>query len=198
MTNTPTPPKQGVRARERNALERITALENDLQRLVGAIQSAFNQNEAKVRDLAEILDVIVADYGQDVIQKAMSDARTKRAQEDATRAKEALDLALVEGNLEVVEKIEKPEGSDPVSTGDIIITGVEKDKDGNVLSPGYVQLALNSVKPQFVEKMVGQGVGFVFEVETGGTFEVTGVYKTVVKEPTPEEAPAAPEAPAAA
>lgn len=201
MTSTPTPPKQGVRARERNALERIAALENDLQRLVGAIQKAFNEAEAKARDLAEIVDVFVAEKGVENVQNAIAAARTKRAQDDAAKAKDALDLALVEGNLEVVEKIEKLEGSDVVPTGEIIITGVEKDKDGNVLVPGYVQLALSSIKPQFVEKLVGQGIGFVFEVETGGTFEVTGVYRTVIKpvEEAPAEAPATPaETPAVA
>jgi hypothetical protein len=179
MTNTPTPPKQGVRARERNAVERLAGLEQDVQRLVGAVQQAFNDNEQKLRDLAEIVDVIVADYGRDTIQLALHKARVARAEEEAQKAKEGLDIALLEG------KVEKDEAINPES----IITGFEKNKDGETIAPGYVQLSLSTVKPQFAEKMIGQGVGFVFETDGGGSFEVTGVFK-VIPQGAPDEAPA--------
>jgi len=182
MTNTPTPPKQGVRARERNSLERLAGLEQDVQRLVGAVQQAFNDNEQKLRDLAEIVDLYVAEKGADKVQVALQEARVKRAEVEAQKAKEGLDLALMEGKVEKDEAI----------VAESIITGFEKNKEGEIIAPGYVQLALSTVKPQFAEKMIGQSVGFVFETDGGGSFEVTGVYKVI-----PQAAPEAPVAPAA-
>jgi len=191
MTSTPTPPKQGVRARERNALERIELLEQNINGLVQAVQAAFNENEQKLRDISEVLDVFVAEKGRDVVQKAMADARLARAADEAKKAKDGLDLALIEGKVVQLDKVE--EGA--------IITGVEKNKAGEVIQPGYVQLALSTVKPEFVEKMMGQAVGFTFETDGSGSFEVTGIYKAVPQsEPTAQEtAPqAAPEAAPAA
>jgi hypothetical protein len=184
VTNQQTPPKQGVRARERNALERISGLESDFGRLVGGIQGAINDLNQKITTLSEVLDSVVDLYGPETIQKHMGELREKRAQEKAKASKDALDLALIDGRVVQLEKVE--EGC--------IITGVEKDKDGNAIPPGYVQLPLASIKAEFKDKMIGQGVGYTFETEPGGTFEVTGVYKAVPP-PAPEEAPA--EAPAA-
>jgi hypothetical protein len=191
MTNTPTPPKQGVRARERNALERIASLEQDQQRLVGAVQQAFNESEKKLNDLSEIIEVLADAFGKDKIQEGIVKARTDRAEANAKQAKEQLDLALVEGKVAQIEKVE--EGA--------IITGFEKDKDGTILVPGYVQLSLAVIKPEFSEKMMGQGVGFVFETEGGGQFEITGIYKAVPQPEateqtiSPTEAPPAPGSP---
>lgn len=167
-----TPPKQGVRARERNALERISGLEQDFQRLVQGVQQAMNQLESTQQTISEVLDAVVNITGTEPVQAKIAELRKKRASESAAKAKEALDLALVDGKIEQIEKVE---------TG-CILTGVEYDKDGNAIDPGYVQLNLDVVKPQFQEKMLGQGVGFKFETETGGQFEVTGIYKALPPE----------------
>jgi hypothetical protein len=188
MTNTPTPPKQGVRARERNALERISGLEQDLQRLVGAVQQAFNESEAKLRDVSEVLDAAVAltPGGVDAIKAKMAELRTQRAADEATKAKEGLDNALLEGKVEQLQKID----------ADCIITGVEKDKEGNVIPPGYVQLAFSTIKPEFGKQMLDQGEGFTFATDGGGTFEVTGIYKAVPQNELPVVDPNATPAPA--
>lgn len=175
-----TPPKQGVRARERNALERIGTLENDLMRIAAAVQNALNETESKYQQLVEVVDAISNQFGPDVIAKAIQETRDQRAEEAATKAKEGLQKAIE--NVEVV--------AIDTAEDDSIITGIEYDKEGAVLKPGYVQLAMQAIKPEFQEKIKGKGVGNKFEVATGGTFEVTGVYKAVPKEEKEEEVPA--------
>lgn len=183
VTAQPTPPKQGVRARERNALERISGLESDFSRLVQGIQGALNEANQKINALSEVLDSVVDLYGPETIQKHMGELREKRAQQKAKETKDALDLALVDGRVIQLEKVEE----------DCFITGVEKDKDGNAIPPGYVQLPLASIKPEFKEKLMGQGSGFTFETEPGGSFEVTGVYKAAPPPPAPPAEEAKPE-----
>lgn len=183
MANTPTPAKQGVRARERNALERISALEGDLMNMYQAISGAHQQLNGKVSGMAEVVDALVALLGREVVEKAVLDAREVRAKEQADAAKAALTTALEEKKLVSVEKIE--------NINDTIITGVEYDKEGNPVSPGYVQIALSSVKPEYQEKLQGQGAGFKFDTDAG-TFEVTGAYMPVpVEDPSINAAPQA-------
>lgn len=176
-----TPPKTGVRARERNALERIAALEGDLGSLFTAVQSAVGELEKRIVTAAEVIDAIVRVLGQDVVEKSVIDAREERAAKAAVEAKEGLNKALEAGQVVATETIED----------DSIITGVEADKDGVELKPGYVQLSLTGVKPEYKEKMVGQQVGFKFETAEGGTFSVTGIYKSVPQEAAPEAPPVA-------
>jgi len=183
MTNTP--PKQGVRARERNALERISALEGDLGSLFSAVQNAVGELEKRIVTASEVIDAMVRVLGQDVVEQAVITAREERAAEAAVKAKEGLDKALAAGQLKPIEKIAE----------DSIITGVESDKDGVPLKPGYVQLQVSGVKPEYKEPMIGQGVGYKFNTTEGNTFEVTGVYAPVpqpeVPVLTPEVVPAA-------
>jgi hypothetical protein len=176
MPETQTPPKQGVRARERNALERITALETDLANLFGAVQNAVQELEKKLMGAAEVIDACARTLGNEVIEAAVLAAREERAAQAAVQAKEALDKALADNQIVVAEKIEE----------NSIITGVEYDKENKPIKPGYIQLSMLGVKPEFKEKMLGQGKGFRFDTVDGNVFEVTGVYAQVP--PAPEAA----------
>lgn len=178
---TPTPPKQGVRARERNALQRIEQLEQDLMNLAQGAQNGLNSLQTRINQSAEILDAVVGVLGKETVEAAVEQARAQVREDNAKAAKEALEAALKDGKLAAVPG--------DVGAGDkSILTGVEYDKDGKPVHPGYVQLAFASVKPEYQEKLRGKGVGFKFETEVG-SFEVTGVYDHVTQ-PEPEEAPA--------
>jgi hypothetical protein len=174
-----TPAKQGVRARERNALERITAIETDLQSIVGAIQQALQGIEGKVSAQAEILEAVVQEIGAEQINSRIEAAREVRAAEHAEKSKAALEKALADGDLVPAEAIDN----------NTVIVGKEFDKDGKILGAGYVQLGFNTIKPEFQEKLLGQKTGFVFNT-ADGTFEVTGIFNVTDKGETPAEAPA--------
>ena len=173
------PAKQGVRARERNALERISQIETDMGTMVGAIQQALQNIESRVNAQTEILDAVVQEIGAEQINARIEAARETRSEQQAVTAKEGLQAALDKGELVPAAVI-----------GDkSVITGVEADKEGVVVKPGYVQLGYNTIKPEFQEKVLGKAVGFKFET-SDGTFEITGIYdvveKSVEQEPTKE------------
>jgi len=167
--NQQTSPKQGVRARERNALERIAALEGDLSGLMTGVQSAITELEKRILGAAEVVDALVRIMGQETVEAAVVAARDERAATQATDAKAGLEKALAAG--QVVP-------SDHVSENSIIV-GVENDKDGAAIKPGYIQLSMQGVKPEFKEKMLGQAVGFKFDTVDGNTFTVNAVYEAV-------------------
>jgi hypothetical protein len=160
-------------------MDRIGALEHDFMEITAAIQQTFNEIGQRTQAMAEVLDAVVSLVGKDAVQKTITDAQDARLNENAQKAKDGLTKALEVGQIV------------PVTEGigeDCIITGVEKDKDGNPVKPGYVQAAVSAVKPEFKEKMLLQNVGFNFPTEVG-SFEITGIFRTV--------APKAPEVPPA-
>lgn len=174
MTNTPA--KQGVRARERNALERIAQIENDLSAMVGAVQQALQTIEARINAQTEILDAVIQEIGAEQINARIEGTREARAVEQAETAKEGLKKALETGDIVPAAVIGEKS----------VITGIEYDKDGTPVKPGYVQLGYNTVKPEFQEKILGQPAGFKFDT-SDGTFEITGVFN-VVEKTTEQEA----------
>jgi oligoendopeptidase F len=170
-----TPPKQGLRQAQRNALQRIEELETNLMNVFGAVQQALNGSDQRVNALAEILDAVVAELGPETINTRVVEGRKARALEQAEKSKAALAEAVEKGQYKAVEVI----------TDKTLIVGKELDKEGKEVFPGYVQLAYSSIKPEFQEKLLGKGVGASFETESG-KFDVTGTYEAV-------EAPVAPE-----
>jgi hypothetical protein len=162
-------------------MDRIGALEHDFMEITAAIQQTFNEIGQRTQAMAEVLDAVVSLVGKDAVQKTITDAQDARLNENAQKAKDGLTKALEVGQIV------------PVTEGigeDCIITGVEKDKDGNPVKPGYVQAAVSAVKPEFKEKMLLQNVGFNFPTEVG-SFEITGIFRTVAPKepyiPTPSE-----------
>ncbi len=180
-TQNQTPPKQGVRARERNALERISALEQDMSSIFTGVQAAVSELEKRIMGAAEVVDACVRVLGAEVVEAAVLAARDERAAAAVETAKDGLNKAIEAGQVVVADTI----------TDESIIVGVESDKDGNPIKPGYVQLAVSGVKPEFKEKMLGQGVGFKFDTVDGNTFTINGVYAQVPPKSETTEAPAA-------
>ena len=163
-----TPPKQGLRAAQRNALQRIEELETNLMNVFGAVQQALNGTDQRINALAEILDAVVAELGAEVVNGRVVEGRKARALEQAEKSKAALAEAVEKGQYRAVEVI----------TDKTLIVGKELDKEGKEVFPGYVQLAYTSIKPEFQEKLLGKGVGASFDTESG-KFEVTGTYEPV-------------------
>lgn len=190
VTRQPTPPKQGVRARERNALERLEQIERDLINVVGSIQKALDELNQRFSAVAEVLDATVATLGEETINQRIVDTRKERSDKQVADAKAALEKAVADGKLSPCESVNDKS----------YITGIERDKEGKPLEPGYTQLNFAAVKPEYQEKLRGQKVGAKLETEVG-SFEVTGIFEEIPPppKPTPEATDAAqapPETPA--
>lgn len=177
----PTPPKQGVRQRERNALERLEQMERDLISVVGSIQKALDELNQRFSAVAEVLDATVATLGSDVINQRILDTRKERSDKQVADAKAALEKAVTDGKLSPAIAVSEKS----------YITGIERDKEDKPLDPGYTQLNFAAIKPEYQEKLRGQKVGAKLETEVG-SFEITGIYEDVtVEAPTVEATDAA-------
>lgn len=190
MSKFSVPTKPGVRARERNALERIEAVENDLGFLgnnftvfTQSVESALTEIDHTVGNLLEVVDALVAELGPEVVAKRISDARREKAEKDAKAAQEAVSVAVTDGTIRQVDLVGEYS----------LIVGREVTKDGEVVPPGYAQLRMASIKPEFREKFLNQCVGTKIETAEGmNTFEIVEIYdstREVGPEPVEEADP---------
>ncbi len=177
------------RKQVRSALERIDGLEQELPRIVLAINEALEGAGQRVGQLANIVEAVVELFGADTVDAKIKEIADRKITANLERAKQALADGLEKGDLLKADAIGEK----------ALVVGRELDKDGNVVFPGRVQLTFAGIKPEFQEKLKGQGVGTIIETPAGGKFEVLEVYDVVEKAPpaaeaAPTEAPAAPEA----
>lgn len=164
----------------KGALERIEQLENDFPNLVEAMNSVLNQMSAKTTAVEEILEAVVREIGSEKIADLIVTIRKEKMAAEVAQAKAAIEKALAEGSIEPAEMVSERS----------LIVGKEVDKDGKQVGPEQVQLPYFQVKPEFQDKLLGQGVGYKMETSTGGTFEVLGIYNVVERkiiQPSAEE-----------
>jgi hypothetical protein len=172
-----------LRNKTQGALGRIEALEQDIPRIVSAVNEALTRLNTQLSETVEILNAVVALNGENEVAAAVTEARKQKQEEAVAKAKASLAEGLEKGTLVALTTV----------TDKSILVGIEKGKDGVVVPPGRAQLSFASLLPDFKEKLLGQAVGFTVETPIGGTFELTEIYEPV----TPPEAPATPEATAA-
>ena len=179
-----------VRKQTKDALARITDLEEQLPQIVQGVNSGLGQANNQISQLQELVEalteVIGGLAGADAVPKAVVDLRAKHLAERIESEKAMLEAGVKNGDWVTV---------DAVTTKSLIV-GTEADKDGAVLNGGRIQILAANLKPEFKEKLLGQKVGGGMDLPTGGKFTVTEIYDSVVK-PPPAPAAAAPVAPPA-
>lgn len=165
------------RKQVRSALERIDTLEQDVPRIFQAVNEALTQSNQRMSQLGKVLEAVVELFGSETVDAKIKEIDTRNVQAQADGARAALEAGVADGTL--------------VSALDIndksLIVGREIDADGNVVFPGRVQLMFSGIRPEFQEKLLLQGPGFVVETQNGGKFEVLEVYNVVEKAPVVEE-----------
>ena len=170
--------QMSVRKAQKNALERIESLEESFPQIIQGINSAFTEVNNQISNAQEMLDVFAEMLGEDAVKTALDSMRTRKALERAAAQKAAVEEAVKAGKLTVATVISEKS----------LVIGVELNKDGQAVSGGRVQLPVQGIKPEFKEKLVGQGVGASFDIPSGGKFTVQEIYEAVE---TPPEAPVA-------
>ena len=160
----------------KSALERIDAIEQELPRVISAVNEVLMQNNQRVTGLAEVVEAVVELFGSETVDAKITEVRTRKLAAQAAQAKENLEKAVVEGKILATATVEE----------DSLIVGRESDAEGNIAGPGRVQLLFSGIRPEFQEKLKGQAAGFSVTTENGGKFEVLEVYKVLpAPEPTP-------------
>lgn len=166
MTTNQTPAKQGVRARERNALERISDLEQRLSVFADNTRQSFEANDKNVTELVEVMSAVVRVLGAEVVAKTLIEIQAEKAKAEAEEGKAALQARVDAGELV----------SSTVVTEECLITGLERNADGTEVAPGYVQLVYAGVKPEYQTKLLALKVGDSIDTENDRKFEITGIY----------------------
>lgn len=141
----------------KSALEHIGEAERVIPELIARINQAFMQIEQRLDNYGEAIDALVELAGG----KGVVDSVIQRQR--SAQATERLNVALKAGTLVAAEKVSERS----------VIVGSEFDSDGKPVPPGRVQVAFESIKPEYREKLLGQGIGFAFDIvgddtEAGG------------------------------
>lgn len=166
------------RKQVKSAIERIDTIEQDLPRVVMAVNEALTAQSQRVGELASILEAVVELAGVQAVDVKIKEIADRKVLANLEVAKSRLEQALTSG--EVVSANVISERS--------LIVGREFDAQGEVLFPGRAQLQYAGVKPEFQAQLLGQGFGFTLETGDGGKFEVLEVYDVV--DQSAEQAPA--------
>jgi hypothetical protein len=162
---------QNVKRETKNALERIESLEQNMAKVVDFINQNTQQLRKRCEVVETIIEAVVTSIGPEEITRIAEDIRKKRILTEVEEKKQFLSAGLENKTIIPVEAIESME---------TIITGIEKDAEGKVLFPDYIQLLVGNVQEQSQRnELINAKVGYVVKTATGGTFEVTGAYKMV-------------------
>lgn len=172
----------GKRANDKavTALERIERLEKGFQTLLGNQQGllegsnhAFGMTEERLSTQELLCEAITDLLGREKVEDAIKTRIQKTQQEQADKQKAGIEKALSEGQLIVGVGV----------TEQSIVTGRHVLKDGTFMHPGWQQLMLNQVRPEFRDMLLGKTVGESVEVPVGH-FEILGVYEIPLIAPT--------------
>ena len=169
----------------KSALERIDQIEEDIPQIVLGVNDALLELRGELRNrispLAQITEALTEILGSDIVDAKIKEIDQRKTMARVETAKKNLEDGLAKGT--VVK-------ADAISDKSLIV-GRETDKDGQVIFPGRAQLTFDKVAPEFQDKLLGQGVGFQVDTQTGGKFEVVEVYDVVTPPPAqPSSAPA--------
>jgi hypothetical protein len=134
-----------------------------------ALQGHLMQLDQRISAMEEIMSATTLVVGQEQVSDMVKSRRVEKADARSAAEKAALDVALGEGKVVKTETIGEKS----------IVVGREKDKDGNDLPPGRVQLLFGQFLPEFQPQLLGKGVGTTVDTPIGGKFEVTEVYDIV-------------------
>jgi len=151
---------------------KVASMEKTVMALAQGVNQAFIEINGTISHIQAVLDATTEEVGTDVIQARLD------AKELAERRSYAEQVKAKVKELEVNGKIAK---ADTIEEG-VTVVGVEKDKEGNVLPPEYVQFAMDPKMQGYdnVKGLLGLGVGARTEIPPDGTFiEVTAIYKPV-------------------
>lgn len=173
------------RKQVKSALERIQFIEEELPRIVMGVNEALTGANQQQQRLAAIIEAMAELVGNDAVDAKIKEISERKALQRLEDAKKALDAGLVSGDIVKADVVGEKS----------LLVGRETDTEGKDVFPGRVQLTFAGIKPEFQEKLKGQGVGT--QIDTGtGKFEVLEVYDVIEKQvfdpPVPTEVEAQP------
>lgn len=163
--------------RQMSVRKRLDNLEGQMAELMDALNKVLSNQSRQIQEAVETLNAIVAHIGADKVAQIIVDERNKKAAEEAEGKKKTVAQLMQSGLLTKNEVI----------TEKSIVTGRELDLNGEVVPPGYAQVQVATLKPEFKNQLLGQKVGFVLDTPSG-KLEVQEILEYNDKPPQPEAA----------
>lgn len=166
-----------LRAKTKDALSRITDLEELIPAISNAVNKSLQQVDQHLGNFNDSLEAVIALVGAEAVANKRAELQAAKIAQQLEDQKNAVAEAVKVGTLVVV----------PAITEKSLVIGVETNKDGSVAGTGRVQLPLQGIKPEFKEQLLGKAVGASFDLPTGGKFTCTEFYDVVEQLPPPTE-----------
>jgi len=165
----------------RNALQRMEAVENDLNTVKSVLQATvkgvsenFQSLNKEVDDLGVFVLAVSRLLGEDKLKETIQVVVRENKTNAIAGAQKALADAVEQGALKKVETV--PDNA--------ILVFEELDADGNPVEFGRQQHPLNRLQPQFRDEVMGKGVGTVLAPENSPKVRLSEIYQIVITEPT--------------
>lgn len=168
-----------VRRTTGKALERLGALEQDVQQLAGQIRqlatvfdAVIKQLTEKLNNTEEVTQAMVNIVGTAEVEQEVESGRAEKLEARKAASQAALAEMVSNGIAVKVEKIEDQQA--PKKT---LIVLYEQQDDGTIKAPGYAAMFLDQFKPDVRTALMGQAPGFSYKVpDDTVTLFVTDVY----------------------
>lgn len=148
--------------RANNAMERLAELEAKLGRMESLLKLSSEKADAAVVLCDAISDIV----GSDAVAAKVQENQLRRAQVVAEEQAKSVTMA-IENKIIVPAEVVADES---------LVVLVEKDKEGNVVPPGRLQLWFRDLTEDFKAKFLGAKVGDVVEGLLERTATVAEVY----------------------
>lgn len=165
------------RKKVRTALERIDALEKTLERMAAVFDMVLNQ---RLSPILESVEALCAITGPEEVAKMITDARKRKAEEQAEAAKKGLEEALAAGKMVPVE----------VCSEKSVIVGRLADENDKAIGLERSQVHISQISPQYRDQILGKGVGTKIEGTSDdgkkSYFTVLELYDPVPQPPNAE------------
>lgn len=163
--------------------ERLDSLEQLLQAVINGTNTALNQLNQKVSEtltkantVGVLVNALVELAGQEAVDAKVLEHTRKAAEQQATQEKAEMQMLLSEGRIAPAEVVGEKS----------VITGVEKNAEGEAKHPGYSRAEISRLTPEVQTMLMGKKVGESVDLPNGmGTFEISEIFDIVEKAPTP-------------
>jgi hypothetical protein len=160
--NKPTPRQQ-----VKSISERVNAVEQNVARVLVAINQRFQEDGNRLNTLDEFIDALMENAGRAEILAIVNDKRVGRARTAAENEKRLLEEGIADGYITKTDKAGEK----------TLVVGKYVSADGNDIEPGRVQLVMPTIQGEFKTKLLGQAAGFSLDLPGGGKFVTLELYE---------------------
>lgn len=160
------------RKQVKTALERITAMEEVLPKIISSTNNGFNEVLNRLDSLTDTVLALVELVGQDKVEATITQQAAAKRQAQEESAKENLAKALAGGAVKVVDSV----------TANTLIVGREYAKDTDPSKGARVQTPYNRCRPEHQQQLLGKTVGAVLDLGAS-MFEILEIYEIISQLP---------------